>query len=334
MKTCFCPSWVIFAGPVLVALLAGCSAGASGTQADSWGVRLSGHRLESLSNVNVDKPARTGTLATRLVATRTRGESAIEVHADATTAVRLDAEASSQIREIDNAMDWMQRMRPSGQPPGKIILTLIDSRQRTRVRRTHPMTDATIVDLVVAMPDTVSPPSVGIGKALSTALHEMHHAITARGTGAARPSRRDEEYQASLVESCYLVDTLRTGDTLRLVPRERAGTDEYFVTAQSRNAAREAIEALVRASGTATVHWYDYTALLGLKLACGTSIPSLAPTAAPLPALIPGNHRPGLKPQGATILVFDPAAAPAQEGSLLYARDASQWLAGAGRPNK
>lgn len=256
-----------------IALLAACVADAADADADSWGVRLSGQRLESLSEVNTGKPVRAGELLTRRVATRQRGKTMINLHADAATAARLDAEAGTYTPELDQALDWLQRIRPSTQPRATIIVTLIDTRHRTTQKRAYATLDATIVDIVVPIPDAPTPVSIGVGKALATALHEMQHAVSARGGGRPRPSRRDDEYQASLVESCYLVDTIRTGDTLRLVPREQAAQGEYFVTAQSRNAARDAVRELVRASGTPTVRWYDHTALLGLKLACGTSLP-------------------------------------------------------------
>jgi len=253
--------------------LAACVAGAAEADGDSWGVRLSGQGLESLSDVNTGKPVRAGELLTRQIATRQRGKTKINLHADAATAARLDAEAGTYAPELDEALDWLQRIRPATQPPATIVVTLIDTSHRTKQRRVHAARDATTVDILVPIPDAPTPVSIGVGKALATALHEMQHAVTARGGGRPRPSRRDDEYQAALVESCYLVDTIRTGDTLRLVPREQAVQGEYFVTAQSRNAARDAIRELVRASGTPTVRWYDHTALLGLKLACDTGVP-------------------------------------------------------------
>lgn len=256
------------------AFIAACAVGAADAAGDSWGTRLSRDRIESLSDVNTGRPARTGALQTSLVARHERGKAAVELHADAATAARLAADTTSYAPELDKALDWLQRLRPSGQPGTTILLTLVDTRYRTTLRRSHATGDATVVDVVVPLPDAPAVVSVGVGKAMATALHEMRHALSARATGTHRPGRRDDEYQASLVESCYLVDTLRAGDTLRLVPRQRSGADEYFVTAQSRNGAREAVAHLVRASGTPTVRWYDRTAMLGLKLACGTALPA------------------------------------------------------------
>ncbi|GAA4864608.1 hypothetical protein [Luteimonas vadosa] len=250
------------------------------TTEDSWGVRLLGTRVETLSKVNMGMPARDGSLRTRHVTTRRLSGAAIELHADLETAAKLDAQAPDFAPELDTALQWLQRMRPPGQPRARIILTLVDTRHRTTWRRSHPVARATIVDVLVAVPDAPTPLSVGVGKALSTALHEMRHALSARGGGARRPSRRDDEYQASLVESCYLVSTMRTGDTLRLTPRERAGMHEYFVSAQSRNAAHDAVRDLVRASGTPIVRWYDGTARAGLERACANALPTLPATQA------------------------------------------------------
>ncbi len=281
MDRCFRIPFAVVPALLCAAFIAACAVDAADAAGDSWGTRLSRDRMESLSDVNTGRPTRTGALQTSLVARREHGKAAIELHADAATAARLAADTTSYAPELDKALDWLQRLRPPGQPGATIILTLIDTRHRTTLRRFHATDIATVVDVVVPLPDAPAVVSVGVGKAMATALHEMRHALSARATGAPRPGRRDDEYQASLVESCYLVDTIRAGDTLRLVPRQRAGAGEYFVTAQSRNAARDAVAHLVRASGTPTVRWYDHTALLGLKLACGTSLPGDNASSAP-----------------------------------------------------
>lgn len=268
-------------------LLATCTAGASEAGADSWGVRRIGQRLETLSDVNIGKPIRTGVLDTHTVATRNRKGLAIELRADAATAALLAAPGESYAPELDKALDWLQRLRPRAEMPARIALTLVDARHRTRVRRVHDAGAATVVDLVVAMPAAAASPSVEVGKAMAIALHEMRHAFLAGAQDGQRPGRRDDEYQASLVESCYRIDTLRVGDTLRLTPRKGAGADEYFVTAQSRNAARDAVADLMRASGTDTVHWHDHVALRGLKLVCAVRLLQAPQDRGPPPALPP-----------------------------------------------
>jgi hypothetical protein len=257
-------------------LLVSPRADASAAVADAWGVRASALRVETLSEVNVGKPARAGPVDTRPVASRRGAGVAIEVHADATTAALLAASADGHAPELDQALAWLRRLRPPEQPPARILLTLISPQQHTRARRVHDARQATVVDLVVAI-DSTSPLSIEVGRALGVALHESSHAITARSPSGQRPTRRDDEYNASLVEACYRVDTLRVGDSLRLRPRDGAAAGEDFVTAHSRDAAREVVSDLVRASGTDTVHWHDAVALRGLKLACAVRLAHLAP---------------------------------------------------------
>lgn len=266
------PSPLAAAAALLCAsLLASCAAGASDVHEDSWAVRLLGQRLETLSDVNAGKPRRSQPIDARALARRERERLAIELHADPATAAMLAASDDDHAPELDKALDWLQRLQPRAQP-ARIVLTLIDDTHRTRLRRVHDTRAATVVDLVVAMPADAASPSVEVGRALAVALHEMSHALSAGIAAGRRPSRRDDEYRAAMVEACYRVDTLRAGDTLRLAPRKGAGADEDFVAAASRDAGRDVVADLVRAAGTTTVHWYDEIALRGLKLACAVKV--------------------------------------------------------------
>lgn len=239
---------------------------------DSWGVRLSGQRLETLSDVNIGKPVRGTPLQSRPVAARSRGAVALELRADAATTARLQAVAGAYAPELDKAMEWLQRLRPGAQPPARIVLTLVEPQWQLRERRVHDTGRQTVVDLVVPLPTAPASPSVGVGKALAVALHEMSHAFSAGARDGTKLSRREDEYRAALVESCYLIDTLRVGDVLRLAPRQGAATGEHFVAAYSRDAARSVVADLVRAAGTDTVRWDDNIALLGLELACAVRL--------------------------------------------------------------
>ncbi|CAN5632510.1 hypothetical protein BH23PSE2_BH23PSE2_01730 [soil metagenome] len=259
-------------------LLGAPRAEASGGIGDAWGVRASTARVETLSEVNVGKPSRAGPVDARPVTSRRGAGVAIELHADAATSALLAASADKHAHELEHALTWLRRLRPQAQPPARILLTLIAPVQHTRTRRVHDARQATVIDLVVAI-DPRAPLSIEVGRALGVALHEASHAFSARpSSGQQRAGRHDDEYNASLVEACYRVDTLRVGDSLRLRPRTSAVvSDEDFVTAHSRAAAREVVVDLVRASGTDTVHWHDAVAMRGLKLACGVRLAHLAP---------------------------------------------------------
>ena len=253
----------------ICACIAPASSIASGT-GDAWGVRLSGQALESLSEINTGKPAGQPLDAKPLLR-RQRGDVVIELRADAPTAGWLQGADKTLAPEMEKGLDWLQRLRPRQHPRVTLVLTLVAPQHHLGLRRLHDSRDRMVVDLAVALVPTTSR-SAAVAKALGVGLHEMSHAFSNVAFSGRAISRRDDEYRSSMVESCYLVDTMRVGDTLRLAPRKGADGDEYFVTAQSRDASRDVVKALVRAAGTDTVHWDDNVALLGLKLACGIAL--------------------------------------------------------------
>ncbi len=246
---------------------------------DAWGMRMTGPAsarvIESLSDVNVGKPPRLARLDVKPIAQRSRAGVSIELLADPATAALLVPPGNAYGPELDKALDWLHRLRPHSTPPARIVLTLVASEQRMRVQRTHALAGDTTVDLVVALPPVpTAERSVEVGKALGIALHETSHAFTAatNPAGATAPDRADDEYRASLVETCYRIDTMRVGDTLRLAPGAGSGDGEYFVNARSRDAARDVVRDLVRAAGSDRVRWDDNVAMLGLDLACAVRL--------------------------------------------------------------
>lgn len=246
------------------------SAGASNTNGDAWGVRSNGRTLESLSEINTGKPPGNALDAKPLLL-RQRGDVSIELRADAPTTAWLRQADKTLAPELEKGLDWLQHLRPRRHPPATLILTLVAPQRHLALRRLHDSSDRTVVDLAVAIVPGASR-SAPVAKALAIGLHEMSHAFSSGGSTGQPISRRDDEYRSSMVESCYLVDTMRVGDVLHLVPRQGASGDEYFVTAHSRDASRDVVTALVRAAGSDTVRWNDDVALLGLKLACGIAL--------------------------------------------------------------
>jgi hypothetical protein len=249
------------------------AAGASPPQVDSWQVRATGsgerRRVESSSDLNAGKPERATPLAAREIARRASGSVEVRLHAEPAVARALVAGKVDYVRELDKAVDWLSRLPPPRQPAARIELTLVADREHTRIRRVHPGGTTTVVDIAapVALDADGNAPSAQIGQALAIALHEASHATAA--LMPERLDRADDEYRASLVESCYLVDTLRPGDTLRL--RSGGGAvrgDGYFVSAASRKASEDVVRDMARAAGGHQVAWHDHTALLGLKALC------------------------------------------------------------------
>jgi len=269
MRTFLLIAWLL-----AVSLLAW-SSQASTPHVDAWGIRVSGAgstlRFVSLSEANVGKPPLASMAPAREIARRGDARVSILLSADAGTAAWLQARPSSANPELDQAQAWLQRLRGARTLPAKIELTLVEPDHRLHVQRVHGAAEGIVVDLVVPAP-AAGARSAAIGKALGIALHEASHAITALAPAGSRPDRHDDEYRASLVETCYRIDTLRIGDTLHLAPRAAADAGEYFVTAQSRDAAREVVEDLARAAGSRDIRGSDGTALLGLKLACGVGL--------------------------------------------------------------
>lgn len=261
-------------GAVLLAaaLLASVAADATPAQVDAWQVRATGsgerRRVESSSDLNAGKPERATPLASREIARRARGRAEVRLHAEPAVARALVAGKVDYARELDKAVDWLSRLPPPRQPAARIEVTLVADRERTRIRRVHPGATTTVVDIAVPLVLGAggNAPSAQVGQALAIALHEASHATAA--LMPARPDRDDDEYRASLVESCYLVDTLRPGDTLRLRSGGAARGDEYFVSAASRKASAEVVHDMARAAGGQEVAWHDATALLGLKTLC------------------------------------------------------------------
>jgi hypothetical protein len=266
--------------PMAVALVAAALSGAapvpaahaSPPQADSWQVRATGsgerRRVESSSDLNAGKPERSAPLAARQIARHASGQAEIRLHAEPAVARVLAAQGVDYARELHKAADWLSRLPPPRQPAARIELTLVADRERTRMRRVHPGASTTVVDIAVPvlLGAGGNAPSAQVGQALAIALHEASHATAA--LMPARPNRADDEYRASLVESCYLVDTLRPGDTLRLRSGGAARGDEYFVSAASRKASADVVHDMARAAGGHEVAWHDTTALLGLKALC------------------------------------------------------------------
>jgi len=261
--------------PCLLALciaLACRPAGAGNATGDSWGVRVSGSTLETLSDINTGMPPSTSqSLEAHPLLLRKRGDVEIELRADPSTTAWLKDPDTTLAPEIDKGLDWLRRLRPAKHPRVSLILTLVAPQHRMALRRTHDSRDQMVVDLAVALAPATSH-SAAVAKALAVGLHEMSHAFSNPAFSGHAISRRDDEYRSSMVESCYLVDTMRVGDTLHLAPRRSADGSEYFVTAQSRDAARDVVGDLVRAAGTDTVRWDDNIGLLGLKLACGIAL--------------------------------------------------------------
>lgn len=241
--------------------------------ADAWAVRpttVAGRlRIQSLSDVNLGRPQRGGALVTRRVGERRRGTASVLLQADAATAPVLTGSAAVYASELDAALRWLQRLATSAQPNIRIVLTLIDGSWRTRMDRSHDAGTTAIVDLVVPVDlQTANKRSPEVARALAIALHETSHAVA---DPSVRADRARDEYRATLVESCYLIDTVRVGDSLRF-RIDDAARNAHFAAGESRKAARRVMTDLGKAAGKPALAWHDIAALRALRRFCAATL--------------------------------------------------------------
>lgn len=174
--------------------------------------------------------------------------------------------------EVGKALPWLQKIKKSDGKHAGIIITLTDSRKRLHMVKRHRLDGIAIVDLYISAYIALSKSrSALIRNSLSTALHEATHAFP-RPTGSGR-ERFDEEYRATLVESCYLIDSMRQGDILHLnisATREHA---QPYILAQSRKAAAGVMVDLSRVAGSSSVAGSDLSAIKALNKFCNATLP-------------------------------------------------------------
>jgi hypothetical protein len=261
-----------------IAFAALVAAGAcAAAQGDHWSVRAHGRpggprATVSVSDVGNGRPDAGSPVQARAFAQRRHGRVELRVSADAASLAALRAPGVDASVELDRASDWLQRLART--TPARIELTLVDDSAHRRVRRAHDGRDATVTDLVVPLAAegaTHSTPSSRLGAALAIALHEASHALH-DGIAHDGGQRDADETRASLVEACYLVDTLRPGDNLHLRPGRASEPGADFTEAHSLDAAREAMRELQRAAGGDVVAWNDPVAKLGVHALCAVRL--------------------------------------------------------------
>lgn len=256
--------WILF---LLACLAPGCASLDSPT--DWWSVRTIGNgdgaTLHSTSHVNHGKPARVAPLEPRLLHEVSRGNVSIALHHDAALAAGWSGSAWKFGRELDKALDWLQRL--AGPHGARVVVTLVGDTHAMDVERMHPATQP-VIDLVVAVDPGTASQSAAVGQALATALHETAHALAMRARRHAG-DRFADEHAAALVEACYLLDTGRPGDVIALHPAaQHPGTDNYAI-AQSRAAAGAVVRELRTLARAERLRADDWTALAPVFARCG-----------------------------------------------------------------
>src|SRR5688500_3190139 len=106
---------------------------------DWWGVRATGDgdatQLTSTSHVNHGKPPADVDIAPRLLREAARGSVSIALHHDAALAADWSGSAWKFTRELDKALDWLQRL--AGPRGARVVVTLVDDAHARDIERTH-----------------------------------------------------------------------------------------------------------------------------------------------------------------------------------------------------
>ena len=268
--------------PALSVLLLCAACATQAPHGDHWGVRrIAGAEpaLVSLSDVNPGRVAATQPLQPVLLRAATRGTGAVAGRA---VAVQVDAPlaeawlpfAGRIEPELQRALDWLAAAGADADVGVQLQVTLVDQDHHRREQRRHPATDTMRIDLLVPVAQQPASRSASVARALAIALHEAVHALRGDDT-----SRAADEYRASLVESCYLLDVARAGDVIDLDGGEsgiqQSGAAavgnpgaEDFTARHSREAAARVLSELRRAAGTARIGPADIDALRRVRAFC------------------------------------------------------------------
>lgn len=281
---------------------AGCATQAP--QGDQWGVRRIAGRVPavvSLSEVNPGQPAATRPLQPVVLRAAMRDADAVTVRIDDAFAAAWLPFANRVEPELLRALDWLERIDATNARVLQLDVTLVGRDAYRREQRRHPATDTVRVDLLVPTSREPESRSASVAAALAIALHETVHALRDEGT-----NRAADEYRASLVESCYLLDVARAGDVIELGggesvrsgcgagvaadPAERASAERAsverpepvrshigeadptgpgdFTIRHSREAAARVLADLRRAAGTTRIGPTDIAALRRARAFC------------------------------------------------------------------
>jgi len=186
--------------------------------------------------------------------------------------------------ELQRALDWLAAAGADAERGVQLQVTLVDQDHHRREERRHPATDTVRIDLLVPTMRQPASRSAAVARAVAIALHEAVHAL--RGDDSTRAA---DEYRASLVESCYLLDVARVGDVIDLdgvesgdpAANDAGGNDAGgndagasdpnagdFTARHSREAAARVLSDLRRAAGTAHIGPADTDALRRVRAFC------------------------------------------------------------------
>lgn len=164
--------------------------------------------------------------------------------------------------EAERALRWLGTVTAGDPRPRQLVLQLVDRQARYTLHQAHPAHSQLRVELLLPMDTTPASRSVALAQGLALALHEASHALRP----ATARDRDDDEYRASLLAACYLIDGLQRGDRMRLaVPAPQAGD---FTIRHSDAARARAIADLTQAVDSPVIKGDDAVARQTLLAFC------------------------------------------------------------------
>ena len=233
-----------------------------GRNQDFWAVRTisrpSGKFVESLSVINGQARTVSKILEARQFASSHYDGVEIEL-LEENDVITGHSAGYNFSQEMEAAFYWFHRLSKS--KPTKILITFAELSSRREIKRRHPADKITVIDLYVPA-DKNQKPSGAIRNALATSLHEASHVFS-----NSSHSRVDEEANATLVESCFLLDSLQPSDVLHFHQTAPTDSESSTLRASQLGAIRVMAE-LTNIAGSPSVRGSDVPALTRLKAHC------------------------------------------------------------------
>lgn len=250
----------------LATLLAAACAPGPQSGIDSWAVRrnLDGEAgITSISEINLARPPPARPLQPSMLRQATRGRLQARVQVDAPLVDGWKTVAPLLEPELDKALDWLSHIAATEPRDVRLQVTLVGRDAQHRERRRHPAHSAVVIDLLVPVDAAPSSRSAAVAHALALALHEAVHALR----DPADKDRDADEYRASLVNACYLLDVIRSGDRLNF-PVTPAKPGDDLARRHSHDAAVRVMRDLRRVAGRERLHSNDIDALRKARNHC------------------------------------------------------------------
>lgn len=251
----------------LSAVLAGCAVIA--THDTFWAVRRvdAGDETYIEARSHIASHGMAPVLRMRSVPVAERKASAARLELRRATASKQvwDAHGPAASREIGRALNWLQGSRALSGMPAELTLIAVDPGSAVDITERELVSDFLTLTIYVPVDAGSSPRlSSTLRSGLATVFHELIH-VRSRSRIETR-KRADEEYLATMFESCYLIDSIQTGDRLHL-KRSRQHSIDY-VLASSLKGADEAIAALQGIAGGDIVDAASHESVGRLRAFC------------------------------------------------------------------